>query len=121
MKRVRLLLMLGAVLAIAIACAPTVTPTPMSAPRAQATAVTASTIASGTPTPIFVDEAACREACHIPEPVEQVVAIPAQQPSDHAERTTCLSCHATLAKPKLSALHGGWVDSTCVLCHKPPQ
>ena len=121
MKRVRLLLMLGAVLAIAVACIPVSTSTPMSTPRAQATDVKASAIVSATPTPIFVDEAACRDACHIHEPVEQVVASPMLQPVNHAGRSTCLSCHATLAKPVLPASHGGWVDSTCVLCHKPSQ
>ncbi len=44
---------------------------------------------------------------------------PKAQPADHAGRTICMGCHATLPKPALPADHAGRADATCAACHKP--
>ncbi len=44
---------------------------------------------------------------------------PSVQPADHAGRTICLGCHATLPKPAFPADHAGRTDATCAACHKP--
>jgi hypothetical protein len=45
---------------------------------------------------------------------------PNPQPVNHAGRTTCLACHATLPQPALPADHAGRTDATCAACHKAP-
>lgn len=44
---------------------------------------------------------------------------PSAQPADHAGRTVCLGCHATLTNPVLPADHAGRTDDACAACHKP--
>ncbi len=49
-------------------------------------------------------------------PGNNVIAKPL--PADHAGRTICLGCHATLPQPVLPADHKGRTDATCSACHK---
>ena len=84
-------------------------------PNAVSTVEMPTPFASPTPDVIFIDESACMDVCHVGEPVEQSVK---PLPVDHAGRTTCLSCHATLDKPALPATHVGRMDIACSACHE---
>jgi hypothetical protein len=71
------------------------------------------------PLPELVED--CMGACHFPEPSETFATGANPQPADHKGRTTCLDCHATLAKPVLPATHTGRMNPSCTLCHLPPD
>ena len=53
-----------------------------------------------------------------PAPTGAAAAAAKPLPADHAGRTTCLACHATLPQPALPADHAGRADATCTACHK---
>ena len=139
-----LLVMLG--LAV-MACAPTlktggeltvVTPPPLASVSATAEpthtaattaeveatpAITSATSVSPAPLPTVAaapapDELDCMGACHEIDINELFGAGAKPQPANHRGRTTCLSCHATLAKPALPATHLGRLDAACNGCHK---
>jgi hypothetical protein len=91
----------------------------------------ASTVSSesGSPTPpavpaspdvtvIPAEEEDCMAGCHIPDPNEFIGAGAMPQPASHIGRTTCLTCHATLAQPAMPATHTGRLDPSCTVCHK---
>jgi len=63
------------------------------------------------------DEEECRKACHRID-VNSLFGLGAKhQPASHKAFTTCLECHAPLAKPALPATHAGRQDAACPLCH----
>lgn len=70
---------------------------------------------------VFVDEATCREICHVPDPNETFGAGAKPQPNDHKGRVTCLECHAKMEKHPLPPSHVGRMDPACATCHKPPE
>jgi len=63
------------------------------------------------------DEEECRKACHRVD-INSLFGLGARhQPASHKAYTTCLECHAPLAKPALPATHAGRQDAACPLCH----
>jgi hypothetical protein len=105
---------------------PMVRATPIAAPGtapASSDSATPSSVATATPTaaPTLVveieDEEECRKACHRID-VNSLFGLGARhQPASHKAYTTCLECHAPLAKPALPATHAGRQDAACPLCH----
>jgi len=78
--------------------------------------------ASSTPAPTATAAPAsaeidCMGACHELDINELFGAGAKPQPATHTGRTTCLECHATLAKPALPATHLGRLDAACSGCH----
>jgi hypothetical protein len=63
------------------------------------------------------EEEDCMGACHIPDTNDLIGAGAKPQPPSHKGYTTCLGCHATLAKPALPATHTGRLDAACIVCH----
>jgi hypothetical protein len=98
------------------------TVTPGTVPALKDTA-TPSSIATAIPTIVptavaeIEDEEECRKACHRID-VNSLFGLGAKhQPVNHKAYTTCLECHAPLAKPALPATHAGRQDAACPLCH----
>jgi hypothetical protein len=86
-------------------------------------AITSTTTVSPTPLPTVVaapatDELDCMGACHEIDINDLFGAGAKAQPAHHRGHTTCLACHATLAKPALPATHAGRLDAACSGCHK---
>ena len=146
-SKILLLLLLVTLGLTIVACAPTlktdgepttVTPPPPASGSATAeptftatmttvaepTVAMTSSTASVSPTPLptaaapAADELDCMGACHEIDINDLFSAGAKPQPVHHQGRTTCLSCHATLAKPALPATHLGRLDAACSGCHK---
>ena len=79
--------------------------------------VTATSTIAPTAVAVIEDEEECRKACHRVD-VNSLFGLGAKhQPASHKTYTTCLECHAPLAKPALPATHAGRQDAACPLCH----
>ena len=121
-------ILLTALLAITVgaACQPLPLPTrvePILVPTAVAPTPTremrptATTVPTITAIPEAAAEVDCQDACHFPDPDSTFAAGAMPQPPTHTGRTTCLSCHSTLANPVLPTTHVGRLDPSCALCH----
>lgn len=80
-------------------------------------AATAKPTSSPTVAAVVDDEEECRKACHRID-INSLFGVGAKhQPANHKAYTTCLECHAPLAKAALPATHLGRQDAACPLCH----
>ena len=89
-------------------------PSVMSAPPVGFASSTAEPTAAAAPASAEID---CMGACHEVDVNEVFGAGAKPQPASHEGRTTCLACHATLAKPVLPSSHLGRLDAACSGCH----
>jgi hypothetical protein len=93
-----------------------VKPTVMTAPPTGSASATPEPTATTAPASAEID---CMGACHEIDINELLGAGAKPQPASHKGRTTCLACHATLAKPALPTTHLGRLDAACSGCHLP--
>ena len=93
-----------------------VKPTVMTAPPTGSASATPEPTATTAPASAEID---CMGACHEIDINELFSAGAKPQPASHKGRTTCLTCHATLAKPALPTTHLGRLDAACSGCHLP--